>query len=52
MILTKCVIKGSQIQESSPSPDEFYHLPSFGDLDGLGLVFVVGCGEWGTYDFI
>jgi hypothetical protein len=50
-VLAKGVVKGSQVLESSPSSNKLYHLPSFGDFNGLDFVLVVGCGEWGMYDF-
>jgi hypothetical protein len=52
LILPKSVVEGSWVQKSSPGSDEFNHLSSFHNADGLFLVLVVGCREWASDDFV
>jgi hypothetical protein len=38
LVLSKGVIEGSRVWESSSGSDEFYHLPSLGDFHGFSFV--------------
>jgi hypothetical protein len=51
-VLTKCIIEGARVWQTSPGSNELYHLFAFGDVDSFLLVFVVGRREWAPYDFI
>jgi hypothetical protein len=51
LVLPKRVVEPSWIGDSLPGSDEFNHLSPLGDIDCLGLVFVVVLWEWVSDDF-
>ena len=52
LVLSKCVVGPSWVGDSSPSPDELDHLPSFGYVDRFGFVLVVGLWDWDSDNFV